>query len=113
MATQKQIVKRALVRLGEIAVDDIPTAEQETQCDAVLESIHADWVNRGFIRWDLDEVPIELENALVSVLAYSMADDFGVPAERYSRLQVAASLGSKSILIYGENEYVPQNAVYY
>lgn len=113
MANKKQIFKRALVRLGEIAIDEIATATLEFQASNTLESLHANWVARGYIRWELDDIPLELEDSVTSVLAFSMADDFSVPSERYQRLAAASARGSRNIIIYNEPNYVSQPAEFF
>lgn len=105
MATKAQIIKRALVRAGVVAYDQIPTAAQESQADTALMSMHESWVDQGFARWELTDIPQQVENGLVAALAFAIADDFGVPTERYQRLSVGNSAAMREIYAYNEVPY--------
>jgi len=113
MATKAQIVKRALIRAGVIPYDREPTAEESQQVTATLESIHAKWVDEDRVRWELTDIPQEIEDPLVSILAYSIADDFGVPDSRYSRLAATIQSAMQKIYAYDAEEYTGKSSARY
>ena len=89
MATKQSIIKHALIRAGVLAVDDTPSGEQNSVALRVLESTHAAMLDNGDLRWSLDEIPLEVADALASVLAKKIALDFGVSSERLPHLNYA------------------------
>lgn len=109
MTTKAQIIKRALVRAGVVAVDQTPTAEQNAQAAAVLDSLHEKWIDDGVARWELAGIPQALDNAIVARLAFALADDFAVPSDRYQRLAIGDQQGAREIAAYNE---VPGSGVY-
>lgn len=108
MTTKKEIIKRALIRVGRVPFDQVPTSDQESLADFALKSLHEHWVDKGSARWELDDIPDQITNALVSVLAFALVDDFGVSGERYQRLAVADREAKVVLSAYNEIPYSGQ-----
>ena len=105
MATQQQIINRALIRVGAVDPLQTPTAKDSQMAEEVLISIHESWVNNEEVRWELDDIPQEIENSLVSRLAFAIADDFSIDDARYQRLALADQRGLREIQKYNEIGY--------
>lgn len=105
MATQAEVIDRALVRVGVLPYDQSSTSEQTGQVTPVLTAFHAEGVDLGFIRWELSDIPDEVSDALVSVTAFLIADTFGASTERYARLEKAYDRDLRKIHAYGALEY--------
>ena len=105
MATKKQIIERALIRVGALDSLQTMTAQQESDADTTLQSIHEQMVNDELVRWELDAVPQAVEEPLVSVLALALANDYGVSDTRYTRLVAANLQGIRRLAAYNELPY--------
>ena len=105
MATKTEVMDRALVKAGVLPYDQTATAEQTTIVEAVFDSLHAYGVDQGFIRWELTDIPAELDNAITVILAANIAEDFGIPTERYNRLKLAEQAAMNKIYAYNELPY--------
>lgn len=105
MAAESQIVKYALVRAGVVAYDQVPEAEQEAQALAALRSLYQYWFDQGMALWTLTDIPATLDSALADVLAFEIANTFGVSSERYQRLALGRLSGLRQIAAHNEIRY--------
>ena len=70
--------------------------------DVILESIHADWTGKGRITWLLSDIPQDIEESLVTLLAIASADDFAVSSERMQRLLLKKEESEQKLFSYDE-----------
>ena len=105
MTTTTQIVKRALIRLGKLGPEQTPTGFDNQQLTETLASLHESWVREGKVRWELTDIPFEMEDPLVSRLAFAVVDDYGVSNDRYQRLKLANQRAIRDMQTYNEIPY--------
>lgn len=91
MPTKLDVMKMAYRRVGIVAQDEEPTADEYAAAEAVLDGIFAEVSQESPIWWNLDDVPNEAFLPLAMVAAYDLAAAFGVPA-RESRGYAMARL---------------------
>lgn len=86
MSTKTELIKRVLVRLGEVPVDQTATDAQKSQVEFVFDSELSRLADIGNINFISSNIPDEIDDAIVSIISYRCADDFGASSERYQRL---------------------------
>lgn len=91
MATKAQIKTRALRRLRVLAAGETASTDIDDIIDAAYDATYAMLAEDGTVTWgSTDDVPDEAEYAFTTLVAAQCADEFGVPEDRYRRLQAEA-----------------------
>lgn len=78
MATNLDVITRALRRLGVVAKDDAPGADDLAQGTDILAGIYAEIAAMGLLLWPDDDVPATVYMPLTTLLACEMAQDYSV-----------------------------------
>jgi hypothetical protein len=79
MATNIDVVTRALRRLGIVAKDDAPGADDEAMGTEVLAGLYAEIAAIGVLMWPDDDVPSNVFLPISTLLACELAQDYSVP----------------------------------
>jgi len=111
--TKKQLAKRVLVALGVIDRLQSPTSDDEkTVLDIYLEH-HSSWLDRNLIRWDSDDIPLEISGYVVKFIALECANEFSVSDSRFQRLQMQAVNSQQFIIAHDAPPYTEEISKYY
>lgn len=79
MATRLDVITAALRRLGVVAKDESPDADDEATVGAVLDSLFAEVQAAYATTWTLATVPDAAFRPMVNYLAVEIAQDYGYP----------------------------------
>lgn len=90
MATQQDIATDALVLAGITDRYNAPDATTLQDALTKLADLHEEWVDDQMVEWELAAIPVRATNAVKQLLAYRLGQDYQVPNDIYSRLQVDA-----------------------
>ncbi len=91
MATKAQVRNKALKKLRVLEEGETPTNEVISDVEGAYNELYAFLSNHKATTWDSDEeIPNEAVRHVVTLLAFTMADDFGIDEVRYQRLKVEA-----------------------
>lgn len=80
MPTRADVITRALRRLGVVAKDDAPDADDEALAGEVLDALFVEVQETQAVTWALSAVPDEAFLPLANLLACDVAPDFSVAA---------------------------------
>ncbi len=117
MATKTQAGKKALEKLRVIEEDGTPSTDATNDIEAAYDELHPWLLSKSAVNWDVDEdIPDESVRSIVTILAATMADDFGVDEMRYQRLQIEAygypdnpggPCALSTLIALVKNDYIP------
>ena len=115
MATATQIRNKALLKMGIHATGQTVESEVADDLDNAYEEVYAALAAKNLVTWDLDEeVPDEYVQPVVALVAFSRADEYGIPNDRYQRIAQNMSRATAEIRELQEsNVYKTPKATYY
>jgi len=91
--TPAAIKQAVLERVGVVPAGGPYPADEVALITRKYTGIHALLVRKKLVIWALSEnIPDEAQEPLVSILAFSVAAEYGVPEPRYTRLRLEGSL---------------------
>lgn len=79
MASSLDVMNMAFRRVGIVAQDEIPTADEYTAASELLDSIYAEVNRESPLVWTIEDVPNEALLPLAMLLSYDLALAFGRP----------------------------------
>lgn len=93
MATTAEIRNKALKRLGVLGRGQTARSEDTADLDAAYVELHAKLETDGLAPWGANtvDIPAEFVDDVVSLLAFSRADEYSLSQAKYQRLALAAS----------------------
>ena len=91
MATKANIAKAALKKLRVIEGNETPNGNDDADAKEKYDELYALLAVRDAVTWALaDTVPDEANDAVVTLLAYHLADQFYIDEGRIARLRTEA-----------------------
>lgn len=98
MATKEQIKRRALSKLGVIAVSQTMTADQDADMEAAYLEVYGKLFDTDGVAWDFEEdVPDSVSNHVVVLVALQRVDNYSISDERLQRLAAQGSVADSNI----------------
>lgn len=95
MKSGRQVIEKALKRIGVLAQDENATAEQYADANDILEGLSAEIEREAPMPWSvLGGVPDEAFNPLWMLLAVDLAGFYGLPAPETRGRAMARVMGS-------------------
>ena len=92
MTTATKLREQVAYRLGILGEGESLRAYQTADLDEAYAEVYAQLDVRDMATWDTDEeVPDEYAPHVVSLVAASRADAYGIPNDRYQRIMMAES----------------------
>ena len=95
--TPAELKQAVLERVGVVPAGGPYPADEVALITRKYTGIHALLVKKTLAAWAITEdVPDEAQEPMVSILAFSVAAEYGVPEPRYSRLRLEGSLDDET-----------------
>ena len=115
MTTANELYNYALTRLNVLGDGQTATAGQTAKMERILNSFHAYLVRKGHVNYDLEDIPDEDVDPMVTLLAWRARFDFSASAERILALREEVGRASQILLANNQVEYdgEPVEALYY
>ncbi len=110
MATADEVRDRAASDLGLLRLGQALQAQDSTRIEAGYAEIYARLKKDGLATWASDaDVPDELVQFVVSLVAENCLGTYGVSKDRFERIKLAAVTALKDIRRYITPDYVSQD----
>ena len=107
MATKSQVRNKALKKIRVLEEGETPTNEVIADVESTYDDLHAYLGTENATTWDIDEeIPDEATRYVVTMLAFDIADDFGVDEIRYGRLKAERDLALAQLIELASSNYV-------
>lgn len=91
--SREELIARALRKLGVVGAGQSPSAEDTQIVDDEIEPVMADLATRGVYSWgDPDQIDDDAFVHLATILANSVANDFGKPEDDGKRIYAESRL---------------------
>lgn len=87
MSELSEIYESALVRCNRVALGQTPTAEQIKVMTRNLNSLYAYLLKNDYVDYDVDDIPEEDDDSIITILAYRSRLDLSLSAERAADLR--------------------------
>jgi hypothetical protein len=106
MATQAEVRKRALIKLGRGSRAQTPVSYLDSDMSNAYTEVYLRLQELDIAYWgQTSDVPDEVANHISALMAWSRVNDYGVSAERYQRLSVEAKTAEPAIRMMAVNQY--------
>lgn len=93
MTTKAEVRNQALQLLGVLQIGQSAQAQDATEIETAYDEIYADLKDEGLATWAAaGEVPEKATPHVVSLVALSRADTYGISDSRYQRILARAGL---------------------
>ena len=107
MATLLSVKQKALRRLGVLGAGQTMSGDQDTQVTTAYNSIYDRLLAKDLVAWAKNsDVPDSFVESFVSILAFELANEYGVSDSRWQRLQLAAMKAEPELRILIFPSYV-------
>lgn len=92
MPTTTQLAKKVLVRAKVLDPSENQTAADNAHVVEVMQSVYDSMKERGRIHWTLADIPSMYQDAFVTIVAFRIANDFGVMTAELAQMAQMAAL---------------------
>lgn len=108
MATNHDVITRALRRIGVTAKDETPGADDFTQCADILSGVYAEIASMGVVLWPDNDIPATVYLPLATLLATEVAQDYAVapPMSRAGAMQRLLAVIQSDDRTGGPEDYI-------
>lgn len=91
MATLLSVKQKALRRLGVLAAGQTMSGDQDTQVTTAYNSVYERLLEKELVAWAKNaDIPDQFVEPFVCILAFELADEYGISDSRWQRLMVRA-----------------------
>lgn len=112
MAALLSVKQKALRRLGVLASGQTMTGDQDLQASTAYDSIYERLLAKDLAVWaKAGDVPDACVEPVVSLLAFELANEYGVSDSRWQRLQFSANKAEAELRIIVFPSYVSTTEV--
>lgn len=112
MATQADVRKRALRKLGLASTNQAPTSDLDSDMQAAYTEVYALLENMKLTFWgETSAVPDEVANHVAAMMAFERVNDYGIGSERYARIEREKNAAIRNFRMMAVNEYVSDDEV--
>ena len=87
MSEPNEIYKRTLIRCNRVGLGQTPTADQIAVMEGNLNSLYAYLLENCYVDYDIDDIPTQDDDPLITILAYRSRLDLSLSAERTADLR--------------------------
>lgn len=106
MATQAEVRKRALIKLGIGNRHQSPVASLDSDMSNAYNEVYLQLQEIDIAYWgQTSDVPDEVANEVASLMAWRRVDDYGVSNDRYQRLAAGFQNAHSAIRTMSVNAY--------
>lgn len=95
--TKSQLANRALELVGVKALGQQASSQDKALAEGVVDSKFEQLKYKGKVFYSVEAVPEHAQHPLAKVMAYEMANDFGVSSESFARLKEGYREGYKEL----------------
>jgi hypothetical protein len=106
VATQAEVRKRALRKLGLASTSQAPTSDLDSDMQEAYTETYTMLERQSQTFWGESlDVPDEIANHLAALMAFTRANDYGIGTERYQRLAAERTVALREFRMMAVNEY--------
>lgn len=106
MATRAEVRKRALIKLGRASLSQTPESYLDADMVNAYNEVYRTLQEMDLVYWgQTSDVPDEVANHVATLMAWFRVNDYGVSAERHTRLAVDASSAESRIRMMAVSQY--------
>ena len=106
MATQADVRKRALRKLGLASTNQAPTSDLDSDMQAAYTEVYTMLETLKLTFWgESSAVPDEEANNMASLMAFERVNDYGIGTERYARIEREKMAAMQNFRMMAVNEY--------
>ena len=104
----QSVKQKALRKLGVLGATQTATGDQDAQATTSYNSIYARLLSKDLVGWAQDgPIPDEFIEPMSNILAFELANEYGISDSRWQRLQFAADKAEQQLRILIFPKYVP------
>lgn len=93
METLLSVKQKAFRRIGVLGAGQTMSGDQDVQATTAYNSIYDRLLSQELVGWaKASDIPDEFVESVVSLLAFELADEYGISDSRWQRLQYRAGL---------------------